>query len=184
MRSIRTRSVAFASAMLLALCPVFATGCKGEEKGRVTGDTGESPEDAIKRLEDEGKLPVLDRSDDLVGPDENKNGIRDDIDTFIEAQAYTSTQTEAVHQYARQMQRAVTFEGSSTQDAERISDAGDRAQGCIFERFTEWEMASDIAENVEKLTANSAPRIRNYLRYNALLDGTVYTLEKKGTACD
>jgi len=37
----------------------------------------------VKHLEQSGLIPVLDRSADLAGPDLDNNGIRDDIDAYI-----------------------------------------------------------------------------------------------------
>ncbi len=39
--------------------------------------------DNIKTLEDSGVIPKLDRSSDIKGPDQNLNGVRDDIDAWI-----------------------------------------------------------------------------------------------------
>lgn len=38
----------------------------------------------VKKLEQEGKYPALDRDDTLLGKDEDKNGIRDDIDKYTD----------------------------------------------------------------------------------------------------
>ncbi len=41
-------------------------------------------EQRLQALEEEGTIPKLDRSKDLAGPDKNNNGVRDDIESYID----------------------------------------------------------------------------------------------------
>ena len=49
----------------------------------------------IAQLQKGGKLPKLDRSTDIKGPDTDNNGIRDDIDAWIVALPITDVQKRA-----------------------------------------------------------------------------------------
>jgi hypothetical protein len=52
----------------------------------------------IKALENSGVIPKLDRSSDIKGPDQNLNGVRDDIDAWIAALPITDKQKRAARQ--------------------------------------------------------------------------------------
>ena len=55
----------------------------------------------IEALEKIGKLPTLDRSDSLLGPDLDNNGIRDDIEAYILTQNFTEPIKKAAQQVAK-----------------------------------------------------------------------------------
>ena len=165
---------ALTAALLLALAPLSA--CKAGEEGKTS-------EDAITRLEEEGKLPVLDRSDDLAGPDEDDNGIRDDIDVWIAMQGYSSKERAAVEQLARASQEAVAFSGTSA-EAKVVAEKINRGESCVSDQFDNFEEYLQVSERLEQFSANTRSRIDAYLRYNALLDGTTSPSIPKGMACD
>ncbi len=66
------------------------------------GGTGsaQTDKDRIAVLEAQGKLPKLDRSSDLKGPDANGDGVRDDIEAILKGW-YAGEQLSAAMQFAR-----------------------------------------------------------------------------------
>ena len=48
--------------------------------------------EAFSQLEARGELPVLDRTDTIAGIDANQNGVRDDIEAFINSLPDTPVQ--------------------------------------------------------------------------------------------
>ncbi len=128
-----------------------------------------------------------DRSDDVAGPDADKNGIRDDIDAYIAKQGYTPKQMAAVQQLARGFQRAVMVAASGTvaiTAASPIADYLTAAGDCVFSRFPAPGTAayvttsSNVIDTYEKITANTKLRVLSYLRYNQALDGTIGSLSQ------
>ncbi len=80
------------------------SACGGGSKSS-NPPTGPQPlKETIQALEDSGKIPKLDRSNDLLGPDANSNGVRDDIDAWIAAQPITEVQKKAAQQMAKVQQ--------------------------------------------------------------------------------
>ncbi len=144
---------------------------------------------AIQKLEAEGKLPVLDRSEHLAGTDADHNGIRDDIDAYIAKQDYTESQRKAVEQLARGFQEAVTLDFQSLDKlafknaAWRIGQKNSNAINCIFDKFKDTQTANTVSGNYEKITANTKIRTYSYIHYNNALSGSVFSLPR-GDTCE
>ncbi|MDR0580053.1 MAG: hypothetical protein LBG21_05565 [Campylobacteraceae bacterium] len=69
----------------IAVIAIFLlTSCGDDNKDTPHNDnSSKSLKEKIEDLEDQGKLPKLDRSSDIAEPDENNNGIRDDIEAYV-----------------------------------------------------------------------------------------------------
>lgn len=144
----------------------------------------ETPPEAIKNLEMQGDIPLLDRSDDLAGPDENHNSIRDDIDTYIAKQNYAEPQRKASEQLARSFQQAVIAGGDDTlaqDNAQPIATRMSRAINCAYD--TQPETAARNVETYKSLTTNTKQRLKAYLHYSKALDGTA-SGQPHGDTCD
>ena len=112
------------SGVLLA---AFLTGCGGGSGGGglfspgTTEPTATTPPAAgsssgtasptlaqqIEALERKGGYPTLDRSSDIAGPDANKNGVRDDIEAWINTLSVTEPQRKALMQKAKALQQTL-----------------------------------------------------------------------------
>jgi len=82
----------------------------GSSAGSPSGSTGTaSPTLAqqIEALERKGGYPTLDRSSDIAGPDANKNGVRDDIEAWINTLSVTEPQRKALMQKAKALQQTL-----------------------------------------------------------------------------
>lgn len=96
-----------------------------------------SAAEILADLENRGLIPKLDRSDSLEGPDQDKNGIRDDIDAYIAQHYPEPTQRKAAEQFARAMQAAVATGSSSVRvdSARAIFHQMAESTSCLYARF-------------------------------------------------
>lgn len=123
----------------------------------------------IEALEETGKIPKLDRSENLKGPDTNNNGIRDDIDSYIAVQSFSPTELKAAQQIAKALQFAVTVDINNKNAILEAKHKNGLAVDCAFQVFG-MSFFNRIAP-IEAITANTKQRILNYADYNDALDG-------------
>jgi hypothetical protein len=163
------------------------TGC-GSESG---GGESSSPDnktlkEQITALENEGKLPKLDRSADIAGPDGNANGIRDDIEAYIVQHYPDEQQKEALFQFAKTKQASLLVDTSNMIAVKETNRQDTRALICIIDTFDKQQDAekSGIAwRKIRSMTTNTKPRLEAYLKFNHALDGTTWTLPE-GDTCE
>lgn len=132
----------------------------------------------IADLERSGALPVLDRSSSIPGPDANANGIRDDVETYINGQLYSAPQKQAAMQTAKSLQAMMLVDTSDKAATDAVSLTSGRAIHCLVTRFPVGSAVDPerVVKDLEKVTANTEARIRAYLKYSAARDGTVSTV--------
>ncbi|AVW99116.1 chromosome partitioning protein ParA [Vibrio vulnificus] len=121
--------------------------------------------------------PLLDRSDSLTGPDTNQDGIRDDIEAFIDALEVTEPVRNVLKQKARYSQEAISHDfESATDENERlsykISEKYNKVLACYDYLKIPVEDSTQISRKVRALTYNTKARTLAYLAYNRLLNGT------------
>lgn len=127
----------------------------------------------VRALEASGALPSLDRSDAIAGPDANGNGVRDDIEQWIDnRQDLTPAQKRAALQMAAVMQRLLLVDLKDDAALQASAEASADAVSCLHDNFTEFDKASKLGRQIEAFTANTEPRARRYLAYNARRGGT------------
>ncbi len=69
--------------VLATLISACGGGAASNESGTSANVGTSALAEQIKALEASGQLPKLDRSSDIRGPDNDNNGIRDDIDARV-----------------------------------------------------------------------------------------------------
>lgn len=158
--------------ILLSVLYLSLTGC----------GVSKSPQQAAKDLEASGKIPILDRSSDLKGTDADGNGIRDDIDTYIGKQSYSTSQAQAVRQYAKTLQSAVVLNSSDPAATNAVSQQMTKAIHCVFLQFGSSSPSATV-RTYEKLTANTEARVRSYLLFDSLMEGRAITVPG-GDSCE
>jgi hypothetical protein len=175
----------------MIICMAATASCGGGS-GRDGGGNGENPApeattaEKIALLESSGKLPRLDRSASLAGPDGNANGIRDDIDLYISAQSFAPAQKAAVEQLARVSQLAITVDRSDRSAVEAVNLKDARAVNCTFLQFPASAgtgLAGRVAGDIERLTANTKERLMAYLAFAKASDGMVLP-SPEGDTCE
>lgn len=164
---------------------LFVFGCFGNSAA--AAPAGQLWGQQSAPLEQDGKLPTLDRSDSIAGPDTDRNGVRDDIDAYLMQRFPDVRQRAAAMQMAKAMQQAVLAGAGSSRDAIRDADRKiNNAIHCLYTRFHGAEgtnTPSAVGDEIEAITSNTKPRLLAYLAYDKSLDGTTSTLPR-GNTCE
>ena len=137
----------------------------------------------IKALEASGTLPILDRSTDIKGPDQNLNGVRDDVEAWIAALPITEVQKRAATQAALGLQRTLLID---FKDKTAMSDSGNETMAAVFCLSTvfepNYEEGYKLSSKIEAITANTKERAYQYIQYNQAASGSS-TVAPIGSAC-
>jgi len=165
------------------LCAIALCACGGGETApRVNGP--DSPKAKVFALEESGAIPKLERGPTLEGVDANGNGVRDDIDAFIERNYSTEPQRRAASQLAAHFQKTILVDKSDRAALKRQSVLGMRAVRCVAARFNGVDgskQAGAVVYELEAVTANTKERLKAYLAYSKGLDGTVVSMPEGDT---
>ncbi len=117
----------------------------------------------------------LDQTSSIAGIDVN-NGIRDDIENFIDTLPDSEKQKNALRQLSQVIARATmigaTGEAHNTSLRRTASDI-DRAVECIFKQYETIQEASDQVDLIQKITANTPERYKGYMQFNDSVSGFV-----------
>jgi hypothetical protein len=151
--------------------------------GATTPGPAPSIAEQIAALERSGAYPALDRSTDIAGPDANNNGVRDDIEAWINAQPVNDAQRKALMQEARALQGTLTV---SLKDQNAVQAADDRlaaSSQCGSIQFSPYDAFSKLARRIEAMTANTSERAGRYMQFDAPLSGSSSRLPN-GNTCD
>jgi hypothetical protein len=179
-----------ARAITLSACALPLPACGGASGGGSSVATTSTPTEVatlkatIQQLAASGKLPNLDRSSSIAGPDANSNGVRDDIETYIATLPITPVQKGAALQSAKALQQKLTVDLSDAVALDRVSNLGSRAISCIADVFMpSYQNGFDLDSKIEAMTANTKERAKQYLAYNRARSGSVSSAPT-GNTCD
>ena len=143
-----------------------------------------TPEELIEQLEVEGAIPTLDRTQTLGGIDENKDGIRDDIELYIDR--HYPKLREPARQLAAALQSALLVDhadatalGGVAVQVARAVDCVDRSDLNIKNKPDD----PDVLDVLQAITANTKMRVISYMLFNQALDGTL-SFPLEGEVCD
>jgi len=175
MAFIKNLAAPFLAAAVLAAC----SGGNGGGIGSALTD-----KDRIAALEAEGKLPKLDRSADLKGPDLNSDGVRDDIEAILKAK-YQDKQLAAAMQFARSYQAVLDMPDGDRIAAKTLDIQGSRAFNCVSVKFVDrpQQERHAVMDAIVAMTFNTKARLKAYIRFNSALSGSVLSLPD-GDTCD
>ena len=137
----------------------------------------------IEALERKGAYPALDRSSDIAGPDVNQNGVRDDIEAWINAQPVTEPQRKALMQKARTLQRTLLIDLGDKSELEASGARIAASSRCGLIQFPDYLDFSKLAGRIEAMTANTKERAQRYMQYNAARSGSS-TTSPRGDTCE
>jgi hypothetical protein len=194
MRFLPSRTLALdrSRALTMAACALLLCACSGGSSG---GETTSTPVVAtpsevatlkakIQELETSGKLPTLDRSSSIPGPDANSNGVRDDIEAYIASLPITPVQKTAAMQYAKVFQQKITVDLNDAAALNRVGDLGSKAINCAGDVFMpNYQDGYDLGSKLEAMTANTKERAKQYMAYNKARSGSSGTMPT-GNTCD
>ena len=138
----------------------------------------------IKAQEDSGEYPKLDRSSDLKGPDQNLNGVRDDVEAWINAQPITDVQKKAVMQYAESFQKSLFVNLTDKGALQADLDEAAAAANCTFEAFSrDTAVERKLTNKLEAITFNTKERTMRYIAYNKALSGMSFRMPFGQNTC-
>jgi hypothetical protein len=134
-------------------------------------------------LERSGAYPALDRSTDIAGPDVNKNGVRDDIEAWINLQPVSDVQRKALMQKARALQKTLLVDLKDRAAVQQAGDGLSASTECGGDVFSPYDKFSKLASRIEAMTANTRERAARYLQFSAASSGSVYG-QPSGNYCE
>ncbi|MGL5128596.1 MAG: hypothetical protein ACRC7D_10665 [Aeromonas popoffii] len=174
-----------AALLLLSMMGLYA--CGGGD-----GDTGQDPgitppaasgsvREALLKMDADGAAPKLNRDADVAGPDVDGNGVRDDLDAYINSLPDTELQKKALRQGYRVMRSLLlldTMDTTAVLDGMRSSNA---AIWCIYSRYD--SDAKEKSGDIEKYSVNTEERYKAYALFNSAASGHSAVMPR-GNGCD
>jgi len=126
----------------------------------------------IKTLEDSGVYPKLDRSTDLKGPDQNGNGVRDDIEAWIAAQPMTEKQKRSAMLKAEGFQKKLLVDVSDKAAVQKLMNESILATACLADAYApNREEGYKVEKQMEAMNTSTKERLIRYMKYSAALSG-------------
>jgi hypothetical protein len=135
-------------------------------------EKSDSVTEALKQLEADGALPELDTSDSLPGPDDDSNGIRDDIDRYLDNLDVSEKEKLSLSQYAVGLQRVQSAEEMTPEVAEDITESYMPSYFCMSLLSEDFEATRQVSNKLSAYTANTPSRTERFLEYNEAMDGS------------
>ncbi len=134
--------------------------------------------EALSTMETAGTTPTLDRSATVAGPDTNANGLRDDIDRYIDAKTDTAAQKQSLRMTSKAMALAMSSDVANPTALRTATDNLNMAVACIWKNYPA-DTADKMVSDMRKVTVNTRVRYDAYTKYNAAVAGAVIKLPKE-----
>lgn len=175
------------------LCALLLAGCFGSSSNKKTPSAADAlpteeprelTQELVQELEEQGVLPRLNRDNTLLGPDDNNNGIRDDIDAMLAKRYTDERELKAAEQMARAMQSVFTVDLENIIAVKEVNRQISRANTCIYSVFdpeSEDRSAFGVGSDLQAMTYNTRNRLRHYMQFNRALSGTSWGKAKEDT---
>lgn len=172
------------SVVLSFYAAIAIAGCGGGSGG---GGESAANKQQISALETAGSIPNLERGTSVAGTDENNNGIRDDVETYIANTYSGSAQQAAARQFAGVMQAAMLVDKGDASAVKAMAVRSSRGVNCLYSRFdgrnNGGKSAAQVVQEIRAISTNTKPRLLAYLAYAKALDGTAGSLPE-GDTCE
>jgi hypothetical protein len=140
--------------------------------------------EAIAELETRGELPVLDRTDSLAGIDADANGIRDDLDRFIDRSFGDAARREAAVQLTKTIQQTLLVDAGDHAAVMTLARHHTNDLSCFSSRFqSDRASGSELRRQLHSLTTNTKARLLAYMRFDQALSGQTFRLPE-GDGCE
>lgn len=181
----------------MLLMPVLLTACGGNASpAAVSGSSIQESYAAVSaaftKAQANGAEPVLDTSSSLVGSQGlNANGIRPDIQAWIDAQPYSAKQKAAMVQDAQATQESILIDLSVPSNLQYVDRVMMNAENCLGDSFLlnrpptsdESALYNKVSDSIEAFTMNTYQRASQYEKFNAAMNGTTTQLPS-GNTCN
>ncbi|CAH6886412.1 hypothetical protein VCHA50P415_30231 [Vibrio chagasii] len=131
-------------------------------------------------------LPNLEREPTLVGVDNDDNGIRDDIERYIDNNYLELDQKQAVEQYVKALQQTLIIDLTDINAVKSANRKLSEADHCIYSRFdgsNNSKQPAQVSQELESITTNTKERLLAYLAFARALNGTSWSIPK-GDTCE
>lgn len=163
-------------------------GCGGGGGGSTDSTpTPRTAKESLQALETAGDIPALERGASVAGTDSNANGVRDDVETYIQTQyaSASAPQRTAALQYARGMQAALVVDPADSTAVKAVKRQLSRANHCLYARFdsSSTVQPAAVGAQLRAVTTNTKARLLAYLAYSKALDGTSWAMPE-GDTCE
>jgi hypothetical protein len=129
-------------------------------------------------------IPPLDQGSTILGTDSDADGVRDDIQTYIETAYKSEPQKNAVRQVAKVFQESLTVDTQNRTAVKDVSRKMSDAINCIYLQFNDGtDDPAIIVSRIQSMSSNTKSRLLQYLEYNKALDGSANSLPE-GDTCE
>jgi hypothetical protein len=174
--------------ILTTLLVVTLVGCDGEdsESGTSSDTQQNTPKEQVIALETSGAIPELERGTTIAGTDSNTNGIRDDIEVYIDLNYSIASQHAAAMQSAKAMQEALLVDTTNIVAVKEVNRKISRADHCIYTKFdgsNNSKQPAQVSQEIESITTNTKARLLAYLAFSKALDGMSWAMPE-GDSCE
>ena len=170
--------------IFIALFIITITGCS--ESNHTSADEKTTPEALTVSLNKPSAIPNLDRSNYLAGIDMDSNGVRDDIQIFIDASYSDASQHAAATQSAKALQKAILVDTTNIIAVKEANKMISEADHCIYSQFdgtNNSKPPAQVSQEIESLMTNTKARLLAYLAFSKALNGTSWTTPE-GDTCE
>jgi len=183
-----------AKMILLGLAAITLSACSGGGSGG--GAAAETPPavsapysndpstmpGAIAQAEKAGVIPVLDVGTSIAGTDADDNGVRDDIDAYINALSDTPAQKAALRQKSAALNAAMVVDVTDSIALAAAAAKIRNAASCTVSRFS-GGIANAHSDEIKKYTINTPQRFDAWMKFNQAMSGSVTQMPKPGVGC-
>lgn len=149
----------------------------------ITPELAASVAEAFTKLEQSGAIPVLNTDNTILGTDSNNNGVRDDVENYIQSLPDTSAQKSALTQTSSAISQAMVVDTANQTSVIAATNKTAAAIKCIYASYNDAEEASNKVADMRKLTVNTTERIAAYENFNISASGTSSVLPQ-GDGCE
>lgn len=173
----------------LLFSSLLFTGCNSDNNkpSQKTPETKElESSQKISELESSGLIPKLERGPTLAGIDNDKNGIRDDIDEYIDNNYIEQPQRKAVEQSAKALQTLLLVNKDDINLLKKANIKLSEADHCIYLTFDAENGSKEpaqVSQEMESITTNTKQRLLAYIEAANKLAGTAWSLPN-GDTCE
>lgn len=165
---------------LSLLFVALLTACNSDSDDTPAPTYVNTPSEAFDRLEAQGLMPKLDISEGIIANDSDNNGIRDEIEIYIN-QKESTTQQQKTQQLklASYIQEVMLVQASGVMTASTQNDFKNKMLDivvCLSDSYGDSVEAHKALKELESMTANTKERATAYHEYNAFRNGSVSRL--------
>lgn len=126
-------------------------------------------------------LPALNQDESVNGPDGNANGVRDDLDVYVNGLPFDDGQKSAMRQLSAALEQAMKIDLQNADAKALASTAIANAAACLHAKFPTAQ-SSQMSRDVQHFTVNTPNRIAAYRKFDAAMGGSTFKLPK-GDGC-